>query len=145
MPGPVAASVLLLLARPKLRMECSTRFRLPRWDGGVDRGDSSTDADTRRRAFLSRTYLWGPTGGRFEWKPSAYLGEMIVMRDNGAEIRGGARRRSPAFSGEGWSTPRPAISGGGAYAVADSSFGVPGEPAGVIVIETGFDRPRTRN
>jgi hypothetical protein len=75
---------------------------------------------------------------------SPYLGEIMVMRDNGAEIRRLAAHRGLRFSSEDalgyWSTPRAAISPDGAYVVADSNFGMPNRQR-VIVIETGFGKP----
>ena len=75
-------------------------------------------------------------------KRGAHVGEIMVMRDNGAEVRRLARHRSLAFSSDAaggyWSTPRAAISPDGAYVVADSNFGVPADRQRVLVIETGF-------
>ncbi len=73
-------------------------------------------------------------------KHTPYLGEIIVMRENGAEIRRLAMHRSLQFSNEEangyWSTPRAAISPDGAYVVATSNFGFPNQRR-VIVVETG--------
>ena len=70
-------------------------------------------------------------------------GELIVMRENGAEIRRVALSRSVLFTDAGdnqyWSTPRAAMSGDGALVVADSNFGVPNGQR-VTLIETGFRR-----
>lgn len=70
-----------------------------------------------------------------------YLGEVLVIRDNGAEIRRLAMHRSLRFSNEDgrgyWSTPRASISPDGAWVVADSNFGIPKEPR-TVAIETGF-------
>jgi len=79
-------------------------------------------------------------------KRTAHLGEIMVMRDNGAEVRRLAQHRSLAFSSDDaggyWSTPRAAISADGAYVVADSNFGMPTARQRVLVIETGFAKPR---
>ncbi|MFN7934921.1 MAG: hypothetical protein U0R19_16445 [Bryobacteraceae bacterium] len=70
-----------------------------------------------------------------------YLGEVMVVRDNGVEVRRLAMHRSLRFNNEEgrgyWSTPRAAISADGATVIADSNFGVPNQHR-VIAIETGF-------
>ncbi len=79
-------------------------------------------------------------------KRTAHLGEIMVIRDNGAEVRRLAQHRSLAFSSDGaggyWSTPRAAISADGAYVVADSNYGTATARQRVVVIETGFAKPR---
>ena len=79
-------------------------------------------------------------------KRTAHLGEIMVIRDNGAEVRRLAQHRSLAFSSDGaggyWSTPRAAISADGAYVVADSNFGTSTARQRVVIIETGFAKPR---
>ncbi len=76
---------------------------------------------------------------------SPYVGEIVVVRDNGAEIRRLAQHRSIQFSNEEangyWSNPRAAISAEGAYVIASSNFGVPNQHR-VIVVETGLGAPR---
>ena len=73
-----------------------------------------------------------------------YMGEIMIMRDNGAEIRRIAMHRSMRFSNEEargyWSTTRAAISPDGSWVVADSNFGLPNQPR-VISMETGFGVP----
>jgi hypothetical protein len=71
--------------------------------------------------------------------------EIMVMRDNGAEVRRLAETRSVRFKDEGdssyWAMSRAAISNDGSLVVADSNFGM---KAGVRVtmIPTGFgDKP----
>jgi hypothetical protein len=76
-------------------------------------------------------------------RPSPYIGEIMIMRDNGSEFRRLAKHRSFRFSNEDtkgyWSTPRAAISPDGAYILADSNFGFPGQHR-VVVIETGYGK-----
>lgn len=73
--------------------------------------------------------------------PSPYLGEILVIQNNGAEIRRLATHRSISFSNEEangyWSTPRAAISSDAAYVVATSNFGIPNKRR-VVAIETGI-------
>jgi uncharacterized protein (TIGR03437 family) len=71
--------------------------------------------------------------------------EIIVMRENGLEVRRLAQSRSVRFKEEGdeayWAEPRAAISNDGSLVVADSNFG---ERSGVRVtlIGTGFPKAR---
>jgi len=71
--------------------------------------------------------------------------EIIVMRENGLEVRRLAETRSVRFKEEGdeayWAEPRAAISNDGSLVVADSNFG---ERSGVRVtlISTGYPKPR---
>jgi uncharacterized protein (TIGR03437 family) len=71
--------------------------------------------------------------------------EIIVMRENGLEIRRLAESRSVRFREDGdnayWAEPRAAISNDGTLVVADSNFGV---TSGVRVtsIRTGFTAPQ---
>ena len=70
--------------------------------------------------------------------------EIMVMRENGLEVRRLAQSRSVRFSEEGgeayWAEPRAAISNDGSLVVSDSNFGT---IAGVRVtlIATGFRKP----
>ncbi len=77
--------------------------------------------------------------------PSPHLAEIIVMRENGAEVRRLAQHRSVLFKNEGtsgyWSSPRAAISNDGSLVVADSNFGVPNQQR-VMLLETGFGTSR---
>lgn len=70
-----------------------------------------------------------------------HAAEILVMRDNGAEIRRLATSRSQRYREEGgegyWSTPRAAISGDGALVISDSNFLTP-KGVRVTAIETGF-------
>ncbi len=72
---------------------------------------------------------------------TAHLGEIMVIQDNGAEIRRLAQHRSVQFNNEEskgyWSTPRAAISADGSLVVATSNFGFPNQRR-VIAIETGL-------
>ena len=76
-------------------------------------------------------------------KPSPYVGEVMVMRGNGEEMKRLAEHRSVSFRNEEssgyWSTPRAAISANGAWVVGTSNFGAPNQQR-VIAIETGFGR-----
>jgi hypothetical protein len=76
-----------------------------------------------------------------EYVPTPHAGEIIVMRDNGMEIRRLALTRTVFFTtaGEGnyWAAPRAAISNDGSVVVSDSNFGELGKPR-VTLIETGF-------
>jgi hypothetical protein len=69
--------------------------------------------------------------------------EIIVMRENGIEVRRLAESRSVRFAGEGaeayWAEPRAAISNDGSLVVADSNFGVKGGVR-VTLITTGFGK-----
>ena len=70
--------------------------------------------------------------------------EIMVMRENGLEVRRLAESRSVRFTEEGgesyWAEPRAAISNDGSLVVSDSNFG---EIRGVRVtlITTGFGKP----
>jgi hypothetical protein len=70
-----------------------------------------------------------------------HAGEIIVMRENGLEIRRLALTRTVFFTGAGsgnyWAAPRAAISGDGSLVISDSNFGQRGKPR-VTLIETGF-------
>jgi len=74
-----------------------------------------------------------------------HANEIIVMRENGVEIRRLAQSRSVRFKEAGdaayWSMPRAAISNDGSLVVSDSNFGV---AAGVRVtlITTGFGKAK---
>jgi uncharacterized protein (TIGR03437 family) len=78
-------------------------------------------------------------------KRTAYVGEIMILRDNGAETRRLAEHRSVLFSNEDasgyWSTPRGAISADGAYVVATTNFGFPNQHR-VIVVDTGLAQAR---
>ena len=67
--------------------------------------------------------------------------EIIVMRDNGAEIRRLAESRSVRFAAEGdesyWAMPRAAISNDGSLVVFDSNFGIP-RGVRAVLVQTGF-------
>ena len=62
--------------------------------------------------------------------PTPHAGEIIVMRENGLEIRRVALSRSVFFPNAGyanyWATPRAAISADGSLVVSDSNFGQAG-------------------
>jgi hypothetical protein len=76
-----------------------------------------------------------------EYVPTPHAGEIIVMRENGLEIRRLALTRTVFFTdaGEGnyWAAPRAAISNDGSLVTSDSNFGQRGRPR-VTLIETGF-------
>jgi len=71
--------------------------------------------------------------------------EIIVMRENGLEIRRLAESRSVRFREDGdnayWAEPRAAISNDGTLVVADSNFGVT-SGVRVTAIRTGFTAPQ---
>jgi len=71
--------------------------------------------------------------------------EIIVMRDNGLEIRRLAESRSVRFREDGdfayWAEPRAALSNDGSLVVADSNFGNIGGGR-VTIIPTGFNAPQ---
>jgi hypothetical protein len=73
--------------------------------------------------------------------PTPHAGEIIVMRENGLEIRRVALTRSVFFTNAGdrnyWAAPRAAISNDGSLVTSDSNFGQLGKPR-VTLIETGF-------
>jgi hypothetical protein len=89
----------------------------------------STQSEARRPDDLS------------EYVPTPHAGEIIVMRENGLEIRRLALSRTVFFTGAGdgnyWAAPRAAISNDGSVVTADSNFGQRGKPR-VTLIETGF-------
>jgi len=89
----------------------------------------STQAEARRPDDVS------------EYVPTPHAGEIIVMRENGLEIRRVALTRTVFFtnagSGNYWAAPRAAISNDGSVVASDSNFGQPGKPR-VTLIETGF-------
>jgi hypothetical protein len=73
-----------------------------------------------------------------------HAGEIIVMRENGMELRRLALSRSALFPGSGdanyWSTPRAAISADGSLVVSDSNFGVQAGGQRVTLIQTGYPK-----
>jgi uncharacterized protein (TIGR03437 family) len=70
--------------------------------------------------------------------------EIIVMRENGLEVRRLAESRSVRFTADGsesyWAEPRAAISNDGSIVVSDSNFGV-SRAVRVTLIDTGFGKP----
>jgi hypothetical protein len=70
-------------------------------------------------------------------KRTPYVGEIMVMRDNGAEVQRLAEHRTQPFSNEEasgyWSTPRGALSPDGTYVVATSNFGVPNQQRVIVI------------
>ncbi len=81
-----------------------------------------------------------------EYVPTPHAGEIIVMRDNGLEIRRLALSRTVFYTnaGEGnyWAAPRASISNDGTVVASDSNFGEAGKPR-VTLIETGFGAKTT--
>jgi hypothetical protein len=73
--------------------------------------------------------------------PTPHAGEIILMRENGLEIRRLALTRTVFYAGAGsgnyWAAPRAAISNDGSLVVSDSNFGQLGKPR-VTLIETGY-------
>ena len=71
--------------------------------------------------------------------------EIIVMRENGIEVRRLAESRSVRFTDEGseayWAEPRAALSNDGSLVIADSNFGVEAS-ARVTLIATGMGKPQ---
>jgi len=81
-----------------------------------------------------------------EYVPTPHAGEIIVMRENGLEIRRIALTHTVFFttagSGNYWAAPRAAISNDGSLVTSDSNFGQIGKPR-VTLIDTGFGvKPR---
>jgi len=78
---------------------------------------------------------------------TAYLGEIMAIKDNGAEVRRLAEHRSVQFRNEEangyWSTPRAAISADGSLVIATSNFGFPNQRR-VIVVDTGLGAASAR-
>ncbi|HEY1336661.1 MAG TPA: hypothetical protein VGF59_04090 [Bryobacteraceae bacterium] len=72
---------------------------------------------------------------------TAHLSEVMVIRDNGKEVRRLMEHRSVPLAGEEaqsyWTTPRAAISNDGSYILLDSNFGEVSKNR-VVVVETGF-------
>ena len=91
----------------------------------------STQAEARRPEDMS------------EYVPTPHAGEIVVMRENGLEIRRVALARTVFYtnagSGNYWAAPRAAISNDGSLVVSDSNFGQAGKPR-VTLIETGFGK-----
>lgn len=77
-------------------------------------------------------------------KRTAYMGEIVLLHNNGAEVRRLAEHRSVQFKNEDgngyWSTPRGALSGDARYVLATSNFGEPNQQR-VILIDTGLIPP----
>jgi hypothetical protein len=73
-----------------------------------------------------------------------HMSEIMVIRDNGAEVRHLMEHRSVPLTGEEaqsyWTTPRANISADGAYVIADTNFGTVDKNR-VVIIETGFGKP----
>ncbi len=73
--------------------------------------------------------------------PTPHANEIIVMRENGLELRRLALTRAVYYHGSGdgnyWVAPRAAISNDGSLVVSDTNFGQLGAP-GITVVETGF-------
>lgn len=73
--------------------------------------------------------------------PTPHAGEIVVMRENGLEIRRLALTRTVFFTNAGdgnyWAAPRAAMSNDGSLVTSDSNFGQGGKPR-VTLIETGF-------
>lgn len=76
---------------------------------------------------------------------SPYIGEIMTIVNNGAEIHRLAKHRSLQFknedSGGYWSTSRAAISADGAFIVATTNFGQATKHR-VVVIDTGVRNPK---
>ena len=77
--------------------------------------------------------------------PTPHAGELLVMRENGVEVRRLALTRSGNFSDSSgddryWSSPRAAISNDGSLVVFDSNFGEPNKQR-VTLVQTGLGRP----
>lgn len=74
-----------------------------------------------------------------------HLGEIFVIRDNGAEVRRLVQHRSVPLIGEEarsyWTTPRACISPDASFVIADSNFGFPDKNR-VMLIETGFGKTK---
>lgn len=72
---------------------------------------------------------------------SAHLSEVLVVRDNGAEVRRLMQHRSVPLQGEEarsyWTTPRACISNDGSLVLLDSNFGEVNRHR-VVLVETGF-------
>jgi hypothetical protein len=85
-----------------------------------------------------------PANDLSSFVPTPHAGEIIVMRENGMELRRLALSRSALFPGAGeanyWSTPRAAISPDGSLVVSDSNFGVPSNGQRVTLIQTGYPK-----
>jgi hypothetical protein len=73
--------------------------------------------------------------------PTPHAGEIMVMRENGLEIRRLALSHSVLFTDAGdgnyFATPRAAISNDGSVVTSDSNYGQRGRPR-VTLIETGY-------
>ncbi len=73
--------------------------------------------------------------------PTPHAAEIVVMRENGLEIRRLALTRTVLFTNGGdanyWAAPRAAISNDGSVVTSDSNFGQRGAPR-VTLIETGY-------
>ena len=71
-----------------------------------------------------------------------HANEIIVIRENGLEIRRLALTRTMYFNGANnyFAAPRAAISNDGSLVIMDSNFGQFGKPR-VALIETGYGKP----
>jgi len=74
--------------------------------------------------------------------PTPHANEIIVIRENGLEIRRLALTRTMYFNGANnyFAAPRAALSSDGSIVVMDSNFGQFGKPR-VALIETGYGKP----
>jgi uncharacterized protein (TIGR03437 family) len=115
--------------------------------GGVDPWTDWHMGCAKQSPYCVVSTSYGPY--RFTRKPddsspikrTAHLSEVVVIKDNGAEIRRLVQHRSVAFSNEEangyWSTARASISNDGSLVVFDSNFGEPNRQR-VVIAETGF-------
>lgn len=78
-------------------------------------------------------------------KHTAHMGEVMVIRDNGKEVRRLMEHRSVPLQGEDassyWTTPRAAISNDANYVVVDSNFGQLSQNR-VVLVETGYGKAK---
>lgn len=104
-------------------------------------------AKSGKHCVVSTTYdaFAKQRDGQTPIKRTPHLGEIFVVRDNGAEVRRLMQHRSVPLVGEEaksyWTTPRACISPDASLVIADSNFGFPDKNR-VVVIETGFGQTK---
>ena len=91
----------------------------------------STQAEGRSREDVS------------EAVPTPHANELIVIRENGLEIRRLALTRTVYYNGANnyMAAPRAALSSDGSAVIMESNFGQFGKPR-VVMVETGYGKPR---
>ncbi|MEO8595741.1 MAG: hypothetical protein ABI759_20645 [Candidatus Solibacter sp.] len=74
--------------------------------------------------------------------PTPHANELIVIKENGTEIRRLALTRTVYYNGTDnyFAAPRAALSSDGSVVIFDSNFGQRGKPR-IVLVETGYGKP----